>query len=151
MDQPSTQPSNVFYSLEEAGKLYEVELLDPPVVRGAGPRYYRLWCDKRPCTGAQYHYDLDSAVSSIKRLAAQSYLARIQVMQTQISYLERSHRLVNSQLGDKELPVRGADAWAEVKQLLRMHGDPALTDEDREGQAKRVRVMLLALGGDNEN
>lgn len=84
---PSPQ-GRVVLDWKEFGHHFQVEELDPPVLKGAGYRTHRLWNNGYPAVGWQWCYDLAGARRSASYLLQHSYVNRIE-------YLEREvHRLM---------------------------------------------------------
>lgn len=136
---------NIVHTQEVDGKTYTIELLNPPVIRGAGLRTHRLRVNGVPASGRQYHYGLEGALKSIEFLVQYTHHQQLAALNTRVTQLERANRLANTKIETGEFEgLRGNDIWAEIKELVRMNL-LALSDAEIEAQAKRVRVMLLQL------
>lgn len=132
----------------ENGSVYQVEKLDPPIVRGAGARHYRLWCNDVPTSGAQYHYDMDSVMTTIEWLTKCTYIGQIKVLRERVARLERSHRLTNALLGNETeagTPLNQQDIMFEIRELERLILSADTPVPYVEDQEKRIRMMLQKL------
>lgn len=137
---------SVVHTQVEDDVTYQIEKLWPPVLRGAGARHYRLWANGRPCTGRQYHYELQTALDDIEFMIKREHHNQLLSLQARISRLERSQRLVNERLDDGEFKsLRHTDVWNEVRQLMLMACDHSVSHADKEGQERRVRMMIREL------
>lgn len=71
------------------GRVFQIEKLDPPVRRGAGLRYYRLWEDGRPSFGGAWHYTLESAQRRITYVVEGSVISQRDRLLNYVNVLER--------------------------------------------------------------
>ena len=61
-DQGPPKPTGeIVWTFQSDAGLFEVEKLDPPVLRGAGERTHRLWRNGYPAVGHQWCYSLEAA------------------------------------------------------------------------------------------
>lgn len=124
---------------------YQVEKLDPPVLRGAGLRHYRLWANGLPCQGRQFQYDLPAALQNIEFMVKRGHHERVRMLESRISQLTRSARMTNKLLADGTMEgLRANDVWFEIKRLVHMEKD-GINVEEIDGQRKRIRLMLIWL------
>ncbi len=73
----------------EFGHRFQIEKLDPPVLRGAGLRYYRLWHNTWPCKGWQWCYDIESAKSNANYVLNCYYGDKVRKLEQRNNELQR--------------------------------------------------------------
>jgi hypothetical protein len=80
--------NNVVAELKDEYKHFQIEKLDPPIQKGAGLRYYRLWEDGYPASGWQWCYNLDHAIENAKYIMERNLYQKINLLKERVRQLE---------------------------------------------------------------
>lgn len=117
----------IVWEHKEFGNHFLVELLDVPVERGAGLRTHRLWHNGGPCTGGQYHYDLDGAIQWATYRLKGDYVERIRWLEHKVHKLEAELHLRH--------PIDVLVTEETILNLVRDYGDHRVDMVGLEGKA----------------
>lgn len=82
------EPRKIVEEFSNAGHYFQIEELDPPILKGATMRTHRLWIDGDPARGAQYHHSLEFARKEAEYRALSTHISRIAWLESRVRSLE---------------------------------------------------------------